>query len=205
MEKEEKDILLKIRSSRACIRDGYRLYTSNFRRLFRWMWVLAVVFAILSATASALPVLISPSFVLPGMLLETIAVILLLVVASKMLHKKGFLEDAGKAKAKGWLRHLGMVILVTIVCLFIVTALILLTSLPAIIMMAANWTSQIGVINGDPVGMPDYVLWLSIAVFLIAGFMKAYVWLTMLCPLYLARTSLILQEKEREAFNKKKI
>jgi hypothetical protein len=35
MEKEEKDILKKIRSSRACIRDGYQLFTGNFRKLFR--------------------------------------------------------------------------------------------------------------------------------------------------------------------------
>ncbi len=205
MEKEEKDILLKIRSSRACIRDGYKLFTANFRRLFRSTWVVAIVFAILSAAASALPVLISPSYILIGLLLETIAVILLLVATNKILHKKGFLQKVGKASIKGWLRHIGMVFLVTIVCLFIVAALILLTSLPATIMMAANWTSQIGVINGDPEGMPGYVLWLSIAVFLIAGFMKAYVWLTILCPLYLTRTSIVLQEKERKEFINKKI
>ena len=70
-------------------------------------------------------------------------------------------------------------------------------------MMAANWESQMGVINGDPQGMPDYVMWLSIGAFLIAGFLRAYVWLTVLCPLYLAKVSIAMQEKEREEFNQK--
>ena len=35
MEKEKEDILLKDRSSRACITTGYRLYMSNFKRIFR--------------------------------------------------------------------------------------------------------------------------------------------------------------------------
>ena len=51
MEKEEKDILKKIRSSRACIRDGYQLFTGNFRKLFRMTWPVAIGFAVVSAIA----------------------------------------------------------------------------------------------------------------------------------------------------------
>ena len=106
-------------------------------------------------------------------------------------------------KFKHWMRHLGMVLLVAIFCFVIVTILTLFTSLPSVIIMAANWESQMGVINGDPVGMPSYVMWLSIGAFLIAGFLRAYVWLTILCPRYLTKASIAMQEKEREEFNQK--
>jgi hypothetical protein len=90
------------------------------------------------------------------------------------------------------------------VCLFIVAILTLFTSLPSIIMMAANWESQMGVMNGDPLGMPSYVMWLSIGAFLLAGFLQAYIWLTTICPMYLAKTSIVLQEQERKALYNEK-
>ena len=62
-----------------------------------------------------------------------------------------------------------------------------------------------GVLNGDPAGMPDYVLWLSIVVFLIAGFLKAYVWMTIICPFYLVRVTVALKEKEKKEFNIEKL
>lgn len=203
MEKEENDILLKIRSSQACIRDGYRYYSANFRRIFRHTWLVALAFSVISTVASALPVLVSPSLALVGIIIATVAVILLLVVANKLLHKRGILKDNGKPSFTAWMRHCGKIFLVSIVCLFIIAMLTLFTSLPTIIMMAANWESQIGILNGDPTGMPDYVKWLSILAFLIAGFLQAYVWLSAICPLYLARTSITLQEKERQEFNTK--
>ena len=204
MEKEEKDILKKIRSSRACISDGYQLFTGNFRKLFRMTWPVALGFAVISAIASALPVLLSPTLVWPALALEALAVIVYLYLSNRILHKRSFLEKTEKASAAGWMRHLGMVLLVGIVCLFIVAILTLFTSLPSIIMMAANWESQMGVMNGDPLGMPSYVMWLSIGAFLLAGFLQAYVWLTTICPMYLTKTSIVLQEQERKALYNEK-
>ncbi|MBR6841826.1 MAG: hypothetical protein IKM77_05960 [Prevotella sp.] len=204
MEKEEKDILKKIRSSRACISDGYQLFTGNFRKLFRMTWPVALGFAVISAIASALPVLLSPTLVWPALALEALAVIVYLYLSNRILHKRSFLEKTEKASAAGWMRHLGMVLLVGIVCLFIVAILTLFTSLPSIIMMAANWESQMGVMNGDPLGMPSYVMWLSIGAFLLAGFLQAYIWLTTICPMYLAKTSIVLQEQERKALYNEK-
>jgi hypothetical protein len=71
------------------------------------------------------------------------------------------------------------------------------------IVMIANWVNQAGTFVGDPNGMPQYMTWLSIVVFLIAGFIQAYVWLTLLGPLYLMRGSIATQEQERENFKKK--
>lgn len=201
MEKKEQDTLLKIRSSRACISDGYQLYTSNFRRVFRHTWPVAVAFALLSAIASAMPVIISPTLLLPGLLLGTLAVVGLLIAANRQLHRRGFMQPTGRIAFPAWLRHIGTVLLVGLVCLFTVAILSLFTALPTTIMMAANWESQIGVLSGDPVGMPRYVTWLSVGAFLIAGFLQAYVWLSVLCPFYLMRASIALQEQERQKFN----
>ena len=98
MEKEEKDILKKIRSSRACISDGYQLFTGNFRKLFRMTWPVALGFAVISAIASALPVLLSPTLVWPALALEALAVIVYLYLSNRILHKRSFLEKTEKAR-----------------------------------------------------------------------------------------------------------
>ena len=202
MEKDSENILLKNRSSRACIRDGYHFYFSNFKRIFKATWLIAIVFAVLSAAASAIPVLLSPELALAGSLLTTVAVILLLRVAWRILRKRKLLEATAHIPFKNWLRHTGMILIVGIVCLFTVSILIMLTSLPMVIMMAANWQNQIGVLSGDPSGMPDYVRWLTLAVFLIAGFLQAYVWQSVIGPIYMMRGAMIQHENERQKFNK---
>ena len=45
MEKEKEGILLKSRSLRACVADGFRLYLGQFKRIFRCTWVVSLVFA----------------------------------------------------------------------------------------------------------------------------------------------------------------
>ena len=205
MEKDNENILFKSRSSRACIRDGYRYYFSHFKRIFKTTWLLAIVFAVLSAAASAMPILLSPNLTLAGLLLATLAVILLLILAWQRLRKRQLLEGTERIPFKNWLRHTGMVLIVAIVCIVTVSVLIMLTSLPMIIMMAANWLDQIGVLAGDPSGMPNYVKWLTLAVFLIAGFLQAYVWQSVIGPLYMMRGSIIQHENERQKFNKTEI
>lgn len=191
---------MKSRSGRACIREGYRFYTRHFRRIFRHTWPLALCFAILSAAAAALPVLVSPTLLFPALGLQAVAVILLLVVAYKRLVRKQLFERVARDKKRpfAWLRHLGMVILVWLFCLIVVLSLFVITSLPMLIVMIANWVNQAGMLACDPDGMPDYMWWLTLIVFLIAGFIQAYVWLTILGPVYLMRGSIAQQEKERE-------
>ena len=126
MEKDNEFTLLKSRSSQACIRDGYKFYAAGFRQIFRYTWPLAIVFAILSAAASALPVLVSPSLLLAGAALALVSVVLLLYTASWRLHKRQLLQKA-EIKPRLWLRHLGMVLLVGIFCLFVVSVLAMLT------------------------------------------------------------------------------
>ena len=133
------------------------------------------------------------------------AVILWLVAANWRLKKRQLLKPLRPLAFSSWFRHLGKVFIVTIVCITIVAILTLLTSLPTIILMAANWQSQIGMLFGDPSGMPNHVRWLSLGVFVIAGFIQAYVWLTMIIPFYLMKGTMGIQDKEKEEFNKKTI
>lgn len=201
MEKDNQDVLQKSRSARACIRDGFQFYTAHFRHILRNTWPVAIVYALLSMIASALPVLISPILLLWGSLIGVLAVVLLLIGARWMLHKRQMFHKTKKVPFVAWLTHLGAVILILIVCLFVISILTMLTALPAIIMMAANWQSQMGVINGDPIGMPDYVRWLSLGAFLLAGFIQAYVWLTILFPFHLLKASIAYKEEELKKFN----
>ena len=119
-----------------------------------------------------------------------------------IIHKvrKQLFERVARDKKRpfAWLRHLGMVILVWLFCLIVVLSLFVITSLPMLIVMIANWVNQAGMLACDPDGMPDYMWWLTLIVFLIAGFIQAYVWLTILGPVYLMRGSIAQQEKERE-------
>ena len=139
--------------SQACIREGYRFYMSHFRRIFRTTWPIAIIFAVITAATSAMPVIIAPDLLLPAIAIEAVAVVLLLYIVGKRLRKRGVMEQTGPLKPKFLLRHLGMILIVTIVCVFVISALTLFTSLPTFIMMAANWQSKIGVLSGRPCGM----------------------------------------------------
>lgn len=203
---EKESQLMKSRSGRACIREGYQLFTSHFRRIFKITWPAALFFAVISATAASLPVLVSPALLWPAFGIEAVAVILLLVIAYRRLVKKQFFEQLSKtvSKRRGvWIHHLGIELLVWTFCLLVILSLSIVTALPMLIVMAANWINQAGTLSGDPNGMPAYMTWLTVIVFLIAGFIQAYVWLTLLAPLYLMHGSIAQKEKEREEFKKK--
>ena len=76
METNKHKKLQKSRSSQACIREGYRFYMSHFRRIFRVTWLIAIVFAVITAATSAMPVIISPDLLIPAIAIETVAVVL---------------------------------------------------------------------------------------------------------------------------------
>ena len=46
MEKNQDLTLMKPRSYRSVLADGYRLYNENFRKLFKASWILAIVYAL---------------------------------------------------------------------------------------------------------------------------------------------------------------
>jgi len=81
MENQKDDIVMKARSSRACISAGYRLYTGNFKRIFRYSWVAALVYAAVCSAGGTLMIL------RPQLVLLTVGSIL---VAEALFASYGF-------------------------------------------------------------------------------------------------------------------
>lgn len=288
MEKDKEDLLLKDRSSRACISAGYRLYMSNFKRIFRASWLAALVFAILVSIGGtmmilrpqlafiALPVtvIIDALFATYGFAvlkqhqqtgtvswpvhwysldthifgrtlkawlcmlvismvvgciiaalsillinylttytaMGTIAVVTLLIfvfilpltyinMRYVLTDNTGYWSNLFGQYGKG-MRRWGFIFLVVFMTTLIGWVCYIFTSLPAIILSLAGNEANMGFMYGDPYNMPSYIGWLSAMVFLLIGFIQAYVMLSFLFPIYYMYGSIEAHEKEKKKFNK---
>ncbi len=94
-------------------------------------------------------------------------------------------------------RYWGNIIMISMVVVIITELLSMITELPTNILTIANIQSQTGILKGDPVGTPDYMTWMNLIAFTLAGFIKAYVLLSALFPLYYLNGSIATQEQER--------
>ena len=288
MEKDKEDILLKDRSSRACISAGYRLYLSNFKRIFRASWLAALLFAIVISAGGTLMIL-RPQW--------TMIALPLTLIIDAMFATYGFsvLKQYQETGAIGWTAHwysldthifartlkawlcmlvisvvigcilagvsvmavnylstytalgtLGVIALLAFILIlpltytniryilkdgtnywtnlfgyygtgmrrwgfiFLVvfmTTLIgwvcsLFTSLPAIILSLAGNEANRDFMLGDPYNLPSYIGWLSALVFLLIGFIQAYIMLSFLFPIYYMYGAIEAHEKEKNKFNK---
>ncbi len=288
MEKEKEDILLKDRSSRACISAGYRLYMSNFKRIFRASWLAALFFAALVSTGGTMMILRPQTalIVLPltmiidalffaygfsvlkqhqdtGIIGRTphwysldshifvrtlIAWLCMLLISLIMGMLVGFagvllINSVSTYTALGsiavvgllafvftlpltytnmryilndgigyWsnlfchygkgMRRWGFIFLVVFMATLIGCVCYLFTSFPAIILSIAGNEANKGFLYGDPYGLPSYIGWLSALVFLLIGFIQAYVMLSFLFPVYYMYGSIEAHEQEKNKFNK---
>lgn len=103
------------------------------------------------------------------------------------------------------MRHAGALFIVMLIVGIITMLLMLITELPCNILYMANIRSQMGTLMGDPAGMPDYMSWLNLIVFGLAGFIQAYIYLSIHFPFYYLYGSIDTQEKEREQIRNNKI
>lgn len=191
METTKQDTPYKIRSARACIVAGFQQYTGNFRRIFKVTWLPSLVFALVSGVAESLLVEYYP------------LVVLALLIVYCLLYRfwlrkrlSGILEKV-KGTMKNYLRHFGQIAAVAFATFIFCVAIWLLTSVPAVILGIANIEAQNGVLYGDPLGMPDYMKWLTIGVFALASFLQAYIYLLFFFPLRYAQGSAVAAEDER--------
>lgn len=290
MEKDQDSILMKDRSGRACISAGYRLYMSNFRRIFRYIWVAAVIFALTVSIGGTIMIL-RPTLALFSLLLIIIVEALFASYGFSVLkqhQQTGVISYAPRwfnldvhifvRTLKAWLnliviyivvvgivagisvlaakylstytaiaficlmgllafvillplaytnmryvltdgvgywknlrerygigfRRWGFIFLVVFVTTLLISVFSLFTSLPAVILTIANQTATIGYLTGDPLGMPSYIGWLAAVVFLLIGFIQAYVMLSFLFPIYYMYGSIDAHESERKEFNNPK-
>ena len=290
MEKDQDSILMKDRSGRACISAGYRLYMSNFRRIFRYSWLAAVIFALSVSVGGTIMILRPRLALISGLLILIVealfasygfavlkqhqqtgvisytprwfnldvhifvrtlkawlnliviyivttaivvgvallaftylspytalglacfmgllAVVFLLPLAYTNMRYVltdgvGYWKDLRERYGIGF-RRWGFIFLVVFVTSLPLAVICLFTSLPAIILTIANQTATIGHLVGDPLGMPDYIGWLAAVVFLLIGFLQAYVLLSFLFPIYYMYGSIDAHESNRKDFNKPK-
>ena len=290
MEKDQDSILMKDRSGRACISAGYRLYMSNFRRIFRYSWLAAVIFALSVSIGGTIMILRPRLALFSGLLILIVealfasygfavlkqhqqtgvisytprwfnldvhifvrtlkawlnliviylvttaivvgvallaftylspytalglacfmgllAVVFLLPLAYTNMRYVltdgvGYWKDLRERYGIGF-RRWGFIFLVVFVTSLLLAVICLFTSLPAIILTIANQTATIGHLVGDPLGMPDYIGWLAAVVFLLIGFLQAYVLLSFLFPIYYMYGSIDAHESNRKDFNKPK-
>ena len=290
MEKDQDSILMKDRSGRACISAGYRLYMSNFRRIFRYSWLAAVIFALSVSIGGTIMILRPRLALISGLLILIVealfasygfavlkqhqqtgvisytprwfnldvhifvrtlkawlnliviyivttaivvgvallaftylspytalglacfmgllAVVFLLPLAYTNMRYVltdgvGYWKDLRERYGIGF-RRWGFIFLVVFVTSLLLAVICLFTSLPAIILTIANQTATIGHLVGDPLGMPDYIGWLAAVVFLLIGFLQAYVLLSFLFPIYYMYGSIDAHENNRKDFNKPK-
>lgn len=97
------------------------------------------------------------------------------------------------------MRHWGL-LFATVLVVYIFTGLLtLVCELPAVIMAGANALAYVGLAKGDPLGLPEGIVPLTYCVFFVAGFIQAYVHLSMLYPIYYAYGSIEQQEAERKS------
>lgn len=290
MEKEQDEILQKDRSVRACISSGYRLYMSNFRRIFRYSWVSAIVYAIVNSFCGTL-MITHPEL--------TIVSLLLLIIVNALFISNGFAvlkqhQDTGSIgwpprwfslnthifirTLKAWcctlligivtscilvatgiaaanylsnytaigcfslvallififtlplaytntryvlneigywrnlkerygigMRRWGYIFLITFITTLIESVCAVITSFPAIILSIAANEANAGFLAGDPYNMPSYIGWLAATVFLIIGFIQAYIILSFLFPIYYMYGAIDTHENEKKNFNKSAI
>ena len=310
-EEKTASALFKSRSARACIVEGYRLYLSNFRRIFRYSLIAAAVYAVADCGFSFLKDAVVPRLMLAtasgvapfadmatfglevlGVLLAALAVmslffsygfallgqhrdggciapakialnfnrhhflrtlktvlwaVLLLVVVAfvygavaelgrrflgdfaakaltgatavalllavvplayvyvkyELTPRASFLPTVLRGYGAG-LRHYGLQLSVVLVVSLLTAIVVNVTALPSLILTTASLQAETGLLQGDPLGMPGYIVWVKLVVYLLAGFIEAYVVLSALFPLYYLYGSIETQEQERKNFNKTK-
>ena len=96
------------------------------------------------------------------------------------------------------LRRWGYIFVVLLVTLLIIALVAFITTLPACILIIANMQSQMGMVLGDPMGMPSYISWLTTIVFAAASFIQAYAMLAILFPAYYMSGAIENKENEKK-------
>ena len=162
--------LFKHRSITSCMRASYDTITSDFRSLVKQTWTTHVPFAVLLA--------IVLYFLLPNkplhdwgavnpmasFILQTIiygATIVMAIVSfwhllpRKQLCPKDEKRKIGKSLLR-ILRHFGGFFLTSFLGMIIVGIATFIAALPSIILIIAQFYSQLGALDGDPLGVPGF-------------------------------------------------
>ena len=178
--------LFKHRSITSCMRASYDTITSDFRSLVKQTWTTHVPFAVLLA--------IVLYFLLPNkplhdwgavnpmasFILQTIiygaTIVMAIVSFWHLLPRKQLCPKGEKRKIRKSLlrilRHFGGFFLTSFLGMIIVGIATFIAALPSIILIIAQFYSQLGALDGDPLGVPGYFTPLLFLVFTITFLLK---------------------------------
>lgn len=169
-----------------------------------WSLLVYLVVAMLMAGFSMLAMRLMSRFV--GMAFVGVMALVVIVltlplsfvfVKYLLTPKSSFVRLLGSSYGVG-LRHLGAIFMVSLVVGIVTALLSCIIELPSNILYVANVQSQVGVLQGDPAGMPAYMSWMNLLVFAIAGFIQAYVHLSAIFPYYYIYGKIEADETERK-------
>lgn len=196
---------------RLCLRSFVRLLP-----VVLWMALLAVIISV-AFTAVVMGIMALgvigniwksiASFCLLALLAIAVMALLVPLTYTAMRALLGTSVGGKEEKAMPWwppvkgygrgLRHWGLLFATLFVVYIFTELLTLVCELPAVIIAVANTEAYAGLALGDPLGMPDYIKPMTYCVFMLAGFIQAYVHLSTLFPFYYAYGSIEQQEAER--------
>ena len=134
-----------------------------------------------------------------GMLIVTLFTIPLWYCTTKYIYSRvdGFWKTLTVNYSSG-LRHLGYILIVVLTTLIIIGLIGSIISLPANIIIKANSQAFIGMLNGDPLGMPEGINILSIITFITIGFIQPFIRMPLLFTTYFMYKTIDSIEEERK-------
>ena len=97
-------------------------------------------------------------------------------------------------------RHWGFIFAVLFITGIITAVVVLIVNTPHFVILGAKGLSDLGVMQGDPSGLPPFFSVLLFFVFAITTFIGQYVEMAMLFPVYYMYGSIETQEKEKADF-----
>ena len=263
MEKQQELTLMKARSYRSILADGYRFYNENFRKLFKASWLMTLGFAVVGAVIGMLGIIQLPN--LTALVMALVVLIMLTIITESLavatiINKLKEHQDTNaittplswlkpKSNLMGrtlkatifslpvciillplfplmlpicyvnikyvltpgksfwpslWssykcgLRYWGSTFLVLFVSMLLVMLISTIIMMPAIILSLANAQAHQGLLIGDALGMPNYILPLTFGTLTLTHFIEFYVVLIVLVHFYYIYGSIETKETERE-------
>ena len=112
-------------------------------------------------------------------------------------HEHGYWKTLAINYSSG-LRHIGHILIVVLITLIIITIIGSIISLPANILINANSQAFNGMLNGDPLGMPEEINVLAIITFIAIGFFQPLIRMPLLFTTYFMYKTIDSIEEERK-------
>ena len=191
MERQQEEILLKVRSSRGILAAGFHLYVDRFISMLKAQWMTMLITTAVYAAVIMLTVYDLYFFVPLAVVAVLLEIVLWLMTAHWLTRRP--IKQLIRAACRHWFRLL----LVVVTGIVLLLPFCLLAALPAIVLALAEWNSQDGILMGDAPTMPSYVIYLSALAWSFAAFIGLCLRLLIIYIAYFSWGSAEARQRER--------